>query len=357
MGELLIDRTNLRTARIVETSRSPLAAGAARLRIDLFSLTANNVTYAAMGTGPLGYWDFFPGPDGWGKVPCWGFATVAESRAEGVAVGDRFYGYYPVAETLDVVPTRVTPRGFTDGAPHRAAKAAVYNQYLNVTADPAYDAAFEPEQTLFRPLYATGWWAADCVGQAAPQTVVVSSASAKTALALAHRLRRQGGVRVVGLTSPGNADYVRESGLYDETLTYDEAGGLPSDSPSVYVDFLGRQEIVAAAHQALGDSLKRSILIGVTDWADRVEGDQPSRPTIPGPTPEFFFVPTYAAGRLQQSPDLGDAMQQDLRDFYAASRAFVTPSLATGGQAILDSWARLASGEVSPREGLVHGFA
>ena len=33
----------------------------------------------------------------------------------------------------------------------------VYNQSLNVASDAAYDAVFEPEQTLFRPLYATRW--------------------------------------------------------------------------------------------------------------------------------------------------------------------------------------------------------
>jgi hypothetical protein len=33
----------------------------------------------------------------------------------------------------------------------------VYNQYLNVAADAAYDALFEPQQTLFRRLYATRW--------------------------------------------------------------------------------------------------------------------------------------------------------------------------------------------------------
>src|SRR6478609_6290427 len=41
------------------------------------------------------------------------------SSVEGVAVGERFYGYFPVASHLRMRPVRVTGRGFYDGAPHR----------------------------------------------------------------------------------------------------------------------------------------------------------------------------------------------------------------------------------------------
>jgi hypothetical protein len=309
-----------------------------------------------MGEGKLGYWDFFPGPPGFGKPPCWGFATVAQSKAAGVEEGARYYGYYPISETLDVTPTKIAPRGFADGASHRAAKAAVYNQYLNIAVDPAYDSAYEPEQTLFRPLYATGWWAADCVRQNEPRMVIVSSASAKTAMAMAHQLRRLGGAELVALTSVRNEAYVRETGLYDRTLTYDEVGLLDGPAPTSYVDFLGRDALTAAVHRALGPRLARSILIGSTDWNDKEGGIQLPKMSLVGPTPEFFFVPSYAANRLKTAPELGAAMQSDLRDFYISSRAFVTTRRLAGGDAIRESWERLAAGAVSPREGLVLTF-
>jgi len=136
MRELLIDRKDIRQARFADVPPRTLQDGEARLRLDLFSLTSNNITYAAMGEGMLGYWDFFPAPEGMGKPPCWGFATVVESRAPGVAEGMRVYGYFPVAETLDVTPTRANKLGFSDGAAHRAAKAPIYNQDLSVAVDP-----------------------------------------------------------------------------------------------------------------------------------------------------------------------------------------------------------------------------
>lgn len=356
MREVHISKDDLRIARVVDVAPPPLAEGAARLQLDLFALTSNNITYAAMGAGQLGYWDFFPGPDGWGRPPVWGFATIVQSKAPGVEEGARFYGYFPISETLDVTPVRAGPRGFTDGAAHRNAKAAVYNQYANIAADPAYDSAFEPEQTLFRPLYATGWWAADCVHQDRPRSVVISSASAKTALATAHQLRRLGDAELVALTSARNADYVRGTGLYHRTIGYDAVASLTTGAPATYVDFLGREELIAAAHRALGANLARSILIGATDWGDRPGGVQPPKSALTGPVPEFFFVPTYASGRLGAEPELGAAMLGDMRAFYAESGALVTPRRLVGADAILESWARLAAGETPPREGLVLSF-
>ena len=133
--------------------------------------------------------DFFPAPQGWGCPPCWGFAKVVESHASDIATGSRYYGYFPIAETLDVLPAKVSGSGFTDGAPHRANKAAVYNRYLITTADPLYDPEFEPEQVLLRPTFASGWWLADFIHQGKPAAVVMSSASSKSAIATASQLR------------------------------------------------------------------------------------------------------------------------------------------------------------------------
>lgn len=358
MREIQIRKSDLRDARVADVAPGALAQGAARLRLELFALTANNITYAAMGEGALGYWDFFPGPEGWGRPPVWGFATVVQSNAPGVFEDSRFYGYFPIGEALDVIPAKAGPRGFVDSAPHRRAKATVYNHYLNTMADAVYDAAFEPEQAIFRPLYGTGWWAADCVhhGQPSPRTVVFSSASSKTALATAHQLRRLGDARLVALTSAGNVAYVRETRLYHDTLSYEAVATIKAESPTVYLDFLGRDAQTAAVHRALGASLVRSILIGATDWGSKPGGVRPPSVELVGPKPEFFFVPDYAVVRMKSDHTLGPAMQADLKSFVAASRAFVSVRRLTGTDAILRTWAKLAAGEAPPRDGLVLSF-
>ena len=355
MIHIEVRKDDLSQTRAVVAAPPPLAPDAVRLQIDLFSLTANNVTYAAFGSGPLGYWDFFPTEAPWGRPPCWGFATVQASNAEGVEPGARVWGYFPIATHLDVTPTKIFERGFTDDAPHRRRKASVYNQYLSTALDPAYEAGRDAEQTLFRPLYATGWWAADCIRRTdpAPASVVVSSASSKTALSTVHQLKRAGGeVLIIGLTSKANADYVRGTGLYDRVVPYDEVAALTAPAPAVFVDYLGADHVRAAAHAALGSGLVRSLTIGKTDWDAAPAAARPA--DAAGVAPEFFFVPDYAAGRVAaDGPGLMTAMQQDMRAFYSASTALVTPTTLKGAAAIEAGWRRLLDGAVPPQEGLV----
>ena len=96
--EFEVDRDDLHRSRVLEDVPPPLADGEARLSIDAFALTSNNITYAAF-DDMLRYWEFFPasatdeGPANWGRVPVWGFADVVESTVSDLAVGQRLYGY------------------------------------------------------------------------------------------------------------------------------------------------------------------------------------------------------------------------------------------------------------------------
>jgi hypothetical protein len=356
MLEFQVRRDNFAETRIVEAPTLPLADGQARLRLDLFAMTSNNITYAAMGEGELGYWDFFPAKAGWGRPPCWGFATVEASKSEPVAVGARVYGYFPIGTHLDVTPSRATPNGFFDGAEHRKSKSAVYNLYLLTSADPAYDDDREAEQSLFRPLYATGWWAADFINRSAPLpgTVILTSASAKTALATAHQLKSLGGVKLIGLTSVRNLEYVQGTGLYDQSVTYDNVGDIVLEGSVIYVDFLGREDLTTTLHLALGPALRRSVMIGATDWAAKPGGILVPNAKLPGPQPEFFFVPGYAAQRIkEEGPALRVKMTANLRAFYAISNELVEPTRLSGPAAVESSWHRLLKGRVPPRLGLV----
>ncbi|WP_439606265.1 DUF2855 family protein [Hydrogenophaga sp.] len=356
MRELQVNKQDLRQVRFVDVEPSRLADGAARLRLDLFALTSNNLTYAAMGDSFAGYWDFFPGTAEWGRPPAWGFGTVIESRAEGVVAGACCYGFFPISETLDVTPVRAGAGGFVDGAAHRAGKAPVYNHYADRRTDPAHHAEFEQEQPLVRPLYPSGWWTAERVLQDHPARVLISSASSKTALSAADRLRRQGAAELVALTSARHKAFVSGTGLYDDVHTYDDLTGLSAGAPTTYVDFLGREELTAAVHRRLGASLKCSLLVGATDWAAKPGGLQSPRDALSGPTPEVFFVPEYASRRLQTDRALGVTMLRDLRVFYADSRAYFRVRREAGAAAITAAWSRLAAADTAPCEGLVLSF-
>jgi len=61
---------------------------------------------------------------------------------------------------------------------------------------------------------------------------MLSSASSKTAFGLAHLLHTwRKPIRVIGLTSAANTDFVKSLGCYDEVVTYNDVTSLPADQP------------------------------------------------------------------------------------------------------------------------------
>ena len=371
----LIDRGDLRKTRLAtDMQGSPeavaLQEGQARLAVRRFALTANNVTYAAVGDA-MNYWQFFPSDDArWGCLPVWGFAEVVESRAAGVAVGRRVYGFLPAGTHLVVSPERVGERGFVDGTPHRAELAAAYNQLVFCDADPAWRLELEAHQALLRPLFTTSFLIDDFLAAAdffgAPQ-LLLSSASSKTAWGTAFCLdlrRRDAGLpvskrhRIVGLTSAANVEYVKALGVYDEVCNYDAVRSLDASAPAVYVDFCGDATLRCAVHEHWGERLAYSCAVGSTHWEGRG-----SSSGLPGPRPTLFFAPTQYRVRMAPPPQgWGPAgLQQRLSDAWSALLARVAEPSATwlevqeqrGPGAIEAGYRALLEGRADPRLGLM----
>lgn len=293
MSGLLVKRENLRETRIDDPEIPEPAAGEATLAVRTFGMTANNVTYAVMGE-TMSYWDFFPAPDGWGRLPIWGFAEVEASEVDGVERGDRYYGYWPAASHLLATPARVDERGFVDASPHRAALPSAYHRYLRSATDPFYSEDSEEVQMLLRPLFFTSFLIDDQLaddGLTSGGPVLMSSASSKTALAAAFMLAQRDGVELVALTSERNVGFVDGLGIYSRTVPYGEIGALERE-PATFVDFAGDAEVRADVHRAYADDLRHSMAVGVTHW-EEFEGAA----DLPGPPPTFFFAPTRVTKR------------------------------------------------------------
>jgi hypothetical protein len=292
--DFLIATDDLERTRFAEVPPLEPASGQAVLRVEHFGLTTNNITYAQFGVA-MSYWDFFPAAQGWGRMPVWGFAEVSSSRADGLAQGTRLYGYLPPSSELLVEPTRTGPQGFVDGAAHRGALPAAYNGYVNTANDPIYDPDTEDEQMLLRPLFFTSWLIDDFLRDSdmfGAGTVVLSSASSKTASALAYLLSRGEAVDVIGLTSTRSAEFTRGLGVYDHVITYDELDSLPDDR-AVYVDMAGNGEVRSAVHRHFAAELAHSAVVGATHHDSM--GAVPDE--LPGPRPTFFFAPDRVAKR------------------------------------------------------------
>jgi len=325
--DFIVRRDDLRTYEFMpDDGRRVLAPGQVLLRVDRFAFTSNNVTYAAFGEA-MSYWNFFPAPAGWGRVPVWGFGSAVESLHDAVKPGERFYGYYPMSSRLVVEPERANESGFFDGVAHRKPLHAVYNQYLRTGTDPGYDPAREDEQMLLRPLFVTSFLIDDFLADNAffsAEAIVLSSASSKTAYGTAFQLSQRGSSgrpEIIGLTSPGNKAFVERLGCYDRVLAYADVNALPAERPAVYVDMAGDGTVRSALHHRFGDSLKHSCAVGGTHW-DALTGAS----GLPGPRPALFFAPAQIKKRIA---DWGTAEVQ--RRIAVAWRVFLAKVAAPSG--------------------------
>jgi len=351
---LLVRQDQLDTTRIETREDTPLADSQIRVRVDSFALTSNNITYAAFGEA-MNYWQFYPtGEQGWGIVPVWGFATVVQSLHPGVAVGEKLYGYWPMADQAVLQPDRLTASGFSDAAPHRAQLHALYNQYLRCSADPFHTPGSEDAQALLRPLFITSWLIDDFLadnGFFGADTVLLSSASSKTAYGTAFQLIQRPGIEVVGLTSPRNREFCESLGCYSRVLTYDQLDQLPADTPCVYTDFAGNAQLRRDIHTRFGN-LKYSCSIGGTH-VDQLGGAK----DLPGPRPTLFFAPAQVKKRQADwgGAELGKRLVQAWRAFSAKACDESSPWLQVrhhqGHAAVQAAYAQVLAGRGDPRQG------
>jgi hypothetical protein len=348
-------RCELREWQIDEAALLP---GQVLLRVDRFAFTANNVTYAALGDA-MHYWRFFPAPEGLGCIPVWGFAEVQASRCEGVEPGERLYGYYPMSTHLTVQPSRVTDGGFVDAAEHRSGLPAVYNQYQRCARDPLYPLASEDLQMLLRPLFTTSFLLDDFFDDNnffGARCLVLTSASSKTALGLAHLLRRERARRtqhyeIVGLTSSSNVDFVRDRGLYDQVLRYDQVSDLDATEPTCSVDFAGNGTTLSHIHQHLGSGLRYSCLVGISHW-DQRDGLPKD---LPGPKPQLFFAPAQAGKRVKEwgSVTFQQRLAGHWQSFTASAAQWLRVEYAHGASAVESVYQQVLAGRSDPQTGHV----
>lgn len=358
-AHFVVRRDRLAEHEVATAPRAELAPGDAEVRIDKFGFTTNNVSYALRGDA-LSYWKFFPASRaGWGRIPVWGFGTVVRSAAEGVSVGERFYGYFPMSSHHVLQPRRVDDAGFFDGAPHRRDLSPVYNHYLRTTRDPSYHPDTEPQQVVLRPLFGTSFFLADYLreyGFFDAEVALVSSASSKLACGMAFSLAtdaKRDRRKVIGITSERNVAFVTRLGLFDRVITYSEVAALPSTRRTVFIDIAGSASLRAAIHHQFGAALRYSLIVGFTHQ------DAGNGAPLPGPEPVPFFAPAWIRQRNQLwTPDvvrrrLGEAWRGFLVPMLDASRSWMTIVSSTGPEAVARAYQDVLGGQARAEQGHV----
>lgn len=347
-----VSRSDIATTRSIEPEPAVLAPGQARLAVQRFGFSANNITYAVFGD-VMSYWSFFPAEEGWGRVPVWGFAEVVDANGTGLDEGEIVYGYLPMGAELIVEPNRINEHGFNDASAHRAALPPAYNGFTRCANDPVYDSATEAQQMLFRPLFMTDFVLDDWLDSSdwfGADIVVLSSASSKTAFGLAHLIaQRETHPTIVGLTSAGNAEFVEQLGFYDRVITYDQLDSLAGEESAVYVDMAGDGAVRHAVHSHL-PQLAASVQVGGTHWED-LGGTA----DLPGPTPALFFAPDQI---VKRRADWGPG---GVEERFAVAWAGFLPVVdqlievaeGAGPEAIAETYQAVLNGTANPNTGFV----
>jgi hypothetical protein len=300
-SQFIVARDDLKQSKFIETAlpeREDLPDEALLVKVERFAFTANNITYALAGD-QLKYWHLFPAPQGFGNIPVWGFGDVIASRHPNISEGERLFGYFPMATHLVIEAADVGKRGLRDAAPHRQVAAPVYNAYSRVSGDPAFAGRQGDYQALLRPLFMLSFLVDDLLAENqffGASSAILSSASSKTAFGLAHLLHTQRQpIRVIGLTSAANADFVRSLGCYDEVVSYDAVSSIPADRTAVFVDMAGNAALRGELHRRLGERLVYSARVGLTH-RDASDDDE----DLPGAKPVWFFAPDQIRKRARE---------------------------------------------------------
>ena len=93
-------------------------------------------------------------------------------------------------------------------------------------------------------------------------------------------------MRAIGLTSAGNADFVKSLGCYNEIVTYDAIDSLSAKQPVAFVDMAGSAGVRALLHNHFGDMMRYSSRVGLTHQ-DAASDNK----FLPDAKPTWFFAP------------------------------------------------------------------
>lgn len=333
-----------------------LGQGEVLIAIERIGFTSNNITYARLG-GQIRYWSFFPAEGGWGRIPVWGIGKVEETNHPDLAAGESIYGYFPMDSHVILQPGPPSGARIYDLSPHRSELPPTYNEYVLVDRAPGYEPPQIDAQLTLRPLFSLSFFSAAFLAghdDFGAEQIIMTSASSKAALGLAHELKRRAPgrsrPRVIGLTSPANEQFVRGLSVHDAVFTYDGVEQLPARK-SVLVDVGGSARTRRAVHEHLGSLLAYSMLAGFThEDATRNAEEQ-----LPGPKPELFFTPAHI---LRLRKEWGaDLLRTRLAEAWASFLAFTRQWLSyehiQSRPAIERAYIEVLEGRIAPDKALL----
>jgi len=248
-----------------------------------------------------------------------------------------------------------------------------YNQLTRCSHDPLHSPENEDLAIIYRPLFWTSFWAEDWLFSSLPtpyrgaSSILVSSASSKTAFCLAYLLRKrrfQGAtaIKTVGLTSKKNLSFTNGLGLYDAVLTYNDdlETQLDIDGSWVYVDVASNSELNGRILGALKGGLVRYVSLGLTNLTPR-DANSYSPPSsgvtasTTSTSPEFFFMPEWLAQRRKtlKISEIANLQTGAWSGLMEDCKSWISLTRTWGAHQIQKAYEEVIEKGVGPEKGLI----
>ena len=341
---LLITKAAISNCRLAQV---PLKKAQSVFEIKELAFTANNVTYALCGES-LRYWSFYPYSENEGILPAWGYAECIEPGESSLQRGQLFYGYWPAAKLAGLSLSNFSNKRAVENSEGRSSLPLVYNSY-ELVDDESHPVSLRPYIPTLQPLFATSfllfhWLVDDSFFEA--DEIVVTSASSKTALALAWLHQQHPGhkPKLTALTSKANEEFTASTGFYERVLTYDNLSFRNKNQVFV-VDFLGSPGFLQELTSSLGSQLIKVSLVGATNWQASGEIKDIDKAS-------FFFAPVQVRRRMKKWGALQtqNRLQKELIDFAGFAQGLFSLREVKGAEHLKVCYEQVVSAQQNPKE-------
>ena len=268
-----------------------------------------------------------------------------------------------------------------------------YNQIIRCATDPHYTPTplAEDLTMLYRPLFWTSYWCEDWLHssnyRSGASTILISSASSKTAFCLAYLIGKRIGrgdvdksTKVIGLTSKRNVGFTKRLGLYHEVLEYDSFTDTRpfqgnADDRWIYIDVAGNDELnkklfahfaspytpkfAACVQLGLTNLSPSSADVSSKEWSkntfDMSNSHTAGLTSQFWPQMEEFFMPEWLDVRKHQIPigEIFKRQNEAWKELMQDCTEWVQLERISGPQAVRDAYVKLAKEGLGPDKGMI----
>jgi len=155
---------------------------------------------------------------------------------------------------------------------------------------------------------------------------------------------------VIGVTSPGNKEFVKDLGCCDQIVLYQNESQIDTSLSTAYVDMSGDARLTISLHNHLGENMVESCMVGASHWQ---EGGKVGE--LPGVRPRFFFAPGQIEKRNKEWGP-GVAMVKAMTasaEVAVRVAADINIEWVYGAESLAQHWTQLLDNQIAPSRGLM----